>query len=169
MRTHLWTPLLLVAVVGLVACGEGADQQAETKEGQAEAMAENEQAAQQPQRAMEKVSVTLSPKNQSGVQGTAVIGRRADSVQIRLMLSGLSAGTSYPAHVHEGTCETGGGVATALTEIAADDTTATSATTFPASAVSPDGAYFLQAHRPDGTPAACGDVPDGAFGSSGGM
>lgn len=169
MRNRSWTPLLLAAVVGLIACGEGADQQAETKEGQAEAMAENEQATQQAQGAMKEVSVTLSPKNQSGIQGTAVIGRRADSVQVRLMLSGLSAGTRYPAHVHEGTCEAGGGVATALTEVAAEDTTATSATTFPASVVSPDSAYFLQAHLPDGTPAACGDVPEGTFGSSGGM
>lgn len=164
MWTSRWTPLVLLSVAGLVACG-GGDQQAQTKEDQQVA---GEKA--QPQRAAtEEVSVTLSPKNQSGIRGKAVIGRRGDSIQVRLMLSGLDAGSSYPAHVHEGTCKAGGGVARALTKVAARDSTATSRSTFPASVVSPDSAYFLQAHLPDGTPAACGNVPTGAFGSSGGM
>lgn len=165
MRISRWTPVLLVTCVGLIACGQEAEQQ----QAQAEKEAAAEQKAEGAKAGGEEVSVTLSPKNESGIQGTAVVARQADSISVRMMLGGLEPGASYPAHVHEGTCETGGGVATALTKISADDSTGTSATTFAASAVSPDSAYFLQAHLPDGTPAACGDVPAAAFGSSGGM
>ena len=165
MRTARRTPVLVVACAALMACGQGGEQQQAQTEEEAAAQKKAEQAAQ----SGEDVSVTLSPKNESGIRGRALLARQGDSIRVRLTLSGLEPGTSYPAHVHEGTCQAGGGVATALAGVAAEDTTGASTTTFAASAVSPDGAYFLQAHLPDGTPAACGDVPTQAFGPSAGM
>lgn len=170
MRSSRWTPVVAVAFAGLVACGGGADQQqAETGSREADT-AGQEAAAEQAEPAAagtEETSVALTPKNQSGIRGEAVVALRGDSIRVRLSLTGLEAGTSYPAHVHKGTCRAGGGVATALTSVTARDSTGTSATTFAATAVSPDSAYYLQAHLSDGTPAACGDVPAGAFGTSG--
>lgn len=161
MRWRHGTAALLVVLGGLLACGGGEQDRAERE---AAAGPKAEEAFP----GAGEVAVTLAPGNQSGVRGKAVIGRRGDSLRVRLMLQGLTPGASYPAHVHEGTCAAGGSVATPLGPVAARESTGVNATAVPASAVAPDGAYFLQAHLPDGTPAACGDVPPGAFGSFGG-
>ena len=164
MKSPRWTSALVVACALLIACGQGGEQGAEAERQAAADTMTRETAA-----AGQEVSVTLSPKSQSGIRGRALLARQGDSVSVQLMLSGLEPGGSYPAHVHRGTCQSGGGVATALTTVSAQDSTGASTTTFAASAVSPDSAYFLQAHLSDGTPAACGNVPTGAFGPAGGM
>lgn len=170
MSTRRWTPLLLASFVGLVACGGGGDQQNQTNERETEAPGQVEDtAAVHAEESGQAVDLSLSPKNQSGVSGRARLHQHGDSLHVSLRLTGLDPGASYPAHVHHGTCQTGGGVAVGLNAVSGRDSTGTSSTTFLASTVSPDSAYFLQAHLPEGTPAACGDVPTGAFGSSGGM
>lgn len=104
--------------------------------------------------------VTLSPKNESGVSGEATAVHSADSVTVELTVQGLEAGTSYPAHIHEGTCETGGGVAVGLESVTAGEgMTGSSTSTVPASALSPDQDHFIQVHGADGAPIACGDLP----------
>lgn len=94
---------------------------------------------------MQGDSLFLGSKNQSGVQGEAVIGRQDDAIRVRLTLNGLTPGSSYPVHVHSGRCRAGGGpVVTGLTEISAQDSSASSAITFAASSVSPDSSNYLQ-------------------------
>lgn len=159
MRIRRWTPVAVLAFVGLVACG-GGDQQAQTG-GEEEA----EVAGQQAER-MQGDSLFLAPKNQSGIQGEAVIARQEDAIRVRLTLNGVTPGSRYPVHLHSGRCRAGGPVATALTEVSAQTSTATTAITFSASSVTPGDSYYLQAHLPDGTPAACVNVPAGAFLSS---
>lgn len=134
-----------------------------------------------------KVTVTLSPVNESGISGTAVLADAADAEEPRahrvtLELSGLEAGQTYPAHVHGGSCEEGGGVVVALESVTAEGAMASATTILTPEMVAmaaagdeptemaaeegegeemekPHGPLFIQVHLPDGTPAACGDVP----------
>lgn len=93
-------------------------------------------------------------------------------------LHGLASGQSYPVHVHRGSCAEGGPVLLPLESVAAGSEGAgSSTTTLTASDLAAamekaesegedtEGhehpSLFLQAHRPGGTPAACGDVPMG--------
>lgn len=110
---------------------------------------------------MEGVSVTLVPKNESGMAGTAIVREApGDSMDVSLKLSGLSAGQDYPAHVHRGTCNSPGPVTAALESVTAGADTASSRGTVPDPRVeSPGGDFLIQVHLPDGTPAACGMIP----------
>lgn len=165
------TALVLASFVALVACGGGGDQQAQTKTGEEQAAAgQQSQARKQAQRGPGAVTVSLSPKNDSGITGEAKIRRSGESIRVALLLRGLRPEGSYPAHIHKGTCKAGGGVATGLSSVSSNRSKmGTSQTTIDATALSPDSSYFLQAHLPDGTPAACGNIPMEALGSSGGM
>lgn len=160
MKTTRWTPLAVVALAGLVACG-GGDQQTQ---------AEGEQAADTAQQAGEAMGTSfyMRPKNESGVSGEARMARRDEAIQVRMTLSGVASGSTYPVHLHKGRCQTGGGVATGLTKISATDTTATSSVTINAGVLFPDSSYFVQAHLPDGTPAACANVPASVLRPAGG-
>lgn len=103
-----------------------------------------------------------------------------------LDLTGVEAGATYSVHVHKGTCATGGGVVTALTSVAAEGTTATATTVLTQEQIASlreahgdmtdmamqaddeededeeaeeESSLFIQVHLPNGTPAACGDIP----------
>lgn len=171
MSTFRWTyPLLLLSFVAFTACGGGGDQQAKTKTDAEQAAGQQQtQTSQQGQAAGGAVSVLLSPKNQSGIEGEARIRPKDDSLQVELLLQGISPGQRYPAHVHRGSCAAGGGVAAALSSVSGKQEPGTSTTTIAASAVPADTSYFIQAHLSDGTPAACGNVPVEAFEPAGGM
>lgn len=117
-------------------------------------------------------TVTMTAKNNSGITGTAVATHTADSTTITVTLSGLKSGSSYPTHVHQGTCEKPGPVVTPLTSVSAGaDGSGTSTTTIalgPLDTVTKAGNQLLvQSHQPDGTPAACGAL--NLTGSTGGM
>lgn len=169
-RTTTWSiPLLAIAAAGLVACGGGDTGQQTEMEGEAQETAEAadqmEDTAAAGTMADSAVEVSLAPKNKSGIRGTASLRHRADTLRVSLRLTGLEAGSSYPAHIHEGTCQEGGGVAAGLTSVSATDSTGTSETRIPAGKLTMEGSYFVQAHLPDGTPAACADLPSHAGGS----
>lgn len=110
---------------------------------------------------MEGVSVTLVPKNESGIAGTAIVRPAdSDSLRVQLKLSGLTADQEYPAHVHQGTCDRGGAVQMALQSVAAVADTASSVTTVRDPRIrAADGDFMIQVHLPDGSPAACGLLP----------
>lgn len=166
-RETWWTPMLTALAVGLLACGGGDAGQTEAGGGQAAAGAEDTAAQEGATSARSQlVEVSLSPKNQSGIEGTARLHHHADSLHVTLRLTGLTGGNAYPAHIHRGTCQKGGAVAVGLSSVTAQDSTGTSQTRIPAGKLSMDGSYYVQAHLPDGTPAACGDIP-AAGGSSG--
>ncbi len=169
MRNRItWlTPLVALTVAGLVACGGG--ETGDSGEMEASGDASEEAAGQMQESAgvADSFQVTLGPKNQSGIEGTATIRHMADTVHVTVSLTGLTSGNSYPAHIHQGTCQEGGGVAAGLTAVEAADGSGSSETQVPASELSMDASHFLQAHLPDGTPAACGDFPStGGSGSS---
>lgn len=167
-RSTFASALTALCVAGLAACGGG-------ETGDSGQMEGGEQAAGQAGDTAEAVAsdaavdVALAPKNQSGIEGTARI-RHADTVHVTVRLEGLSSGESYPVHIHQGTCQEGGGVAVGLTSVQATDGTGSSETSVAAAELSMDASHFVQAHLPDGTPAACGDVPahDGSSSSGGG-
>lgn len=161
--TTVRSALVALCVAGLAACGGGDAGGSGQMESGEQATAETGQmqdtASAQQEHAGEAVDVTLAPRNQSGVEGTARLHHHADTLHATVRLSGLSSGESYPVHIHQGTCQEGGGVAVGLSSVNATDGTGTSETSVPASELSMDASYFVQAHLPDGTPAACGDVP----------
>lgn len=104
-------------------------------------------------------SASVSPKNDSGMQGHVMVSTGSDALTIKLEVLGLKGGTEYPAHLHRGTCASGGevvaelepptvasvGLGSSLTELSPDEMQA-------------GESYFVQVHLPDGTPAACADV-----------
>ena len=164
-RSSTLTALVALSFAGLIACGGGeAGDSGETEAG-GQASQEAGQ-MEEASGAADSVQVALAPKNESGIQGSATIRHSADTVHVTIRLSGLTAGNSYPAHLHEGTCQGGGGVAAGLTSVKAADGSGSSETRIPAADLSMDASYFVQAHLPDGTPAACGDLPSSG-GSSG--
>lgn len=97
--------------------------------------------------------------------------------EVEVMLQGLEAGETYPVHVHRGSCAEGGDVFHPLASVTAGDAgEGTSTTTVTAAEMSEKMAememgmeegegmkqhpsFFVMAHLPDATPAACGDVP----------
>lgn len=166
-RTTCLTALLAFAVAGIAACG-GGDTDGGQMKAEGQAAGQMEDTATEAEQAGAMVEVMLSPKNQSGIAGSATLRHRADTLRVSLRLTGLEGGNSYPAHIHQGTCQKGGGVAAGLTSVTAQDSTGTSETRIPASKLTMDGSYFVQAHLPDGTPAACGDLPGRGGGASGG-
>lgn len=169
LRTTWLTPIVALAFAGLAACGGETDGTGEMEAG-AEAEASGEaggQTAETPGEAS-GVQISLAPRNESGIEGTATIQRGADTVHVSVSLMGLESGNSYPAHVHEGSCQEGGGVAAGLTSVEAGNGEGSSETRIPAGELSADGSYFVQAHLPDGTPAACGNVPAPGSGTSSG-
>lgn len=155
----------LLIPLAVVACSQQGGEQAAMEGEQA---ADQQMAAATGQEAPAATEVELSAKNDSGITGTATLTARGDSLAVDLSLSGLTEGDSYAAHLHEGTCEAGGGVVVGLAAVTGQaDGTGSSTKSIARSAMAPGQSYFIQAHQPDGTPAACGDVPamEGAAGT----
>lgn len=193
-----WTSALTAGALGL-AVALASPAAAQEKAEKAEAKGERQ----------EKVKVSLAAVNESGITGTAAIVRTEDEEgtpahKVTLALEGAAAGT-YPAHIHGGTCEEGGGVVLALESVRVEaEGSATSSTTISAEQLAAavgerevtaaegaeayeraamrveaeaaegemrekkaHGPLFIQVHLPDGTPAACGDVPQKKRGEKG--
>ena len=152
---HLKAMLVLLTPLALAACGEAG----EMDEAPADtAAAETDTAADT---AEARGALQLEPKNESGITGEAYTeAAPGDSAVVVLELEGLEEGTEYPAHVHSGRCETGGGVAAALNPVTGDaEGAGTSRTTVATAQFSDTLDYYVQAHLPDGTPASCANVP----------
>ena len=146
----------LVVPLAVMACAE---QDGEQGAMEGEQAGGEQMAAATGQQTAGSTEVALSSKNDSGITGTARLTPRGDSVAVRLSLSGLTEGDGYAAHVHEGSCDSGGGVAVGLNPVTGQaDGSGTSTKTVAGSALA-GGQRYIQAHLPNGTPAACGDVP----------
>lgn len=159
---------LLLPLVAL-ACADQGEQGETTEEGMGMEGAEDTAMAAGESATTTSDQVTLSSKNQSGITGTVQWETSGDSVTFTLEMEGLEQGQQYPAHVHQGNCEAGGGVATALNPVAGESGgTGTGTATVARSGFSSGQTYFVQVHLPDGTPAACGDLPGDAGLPSGG-
>jgi hypothetical protein len=108
--------------------------------------------------ATEPLPVTLEAVNESGVEGRATKIALNDSLQLSLMVQGLPRDGEYPAHIHRGTCVSGGAVVVQLNPVRTEsDGMGRSLTTIPATRLPEDGPYFVQVHGTSGV-LACGDV-----------
>lgn len=159
MRKMTITATGLLLPLAILACGETGTQEGGMEETGEEAMAADTMASDT-MTAMEAGStVALSAKGESGVSGDARLESAGDSVRVALSLTGLTEGQSYPAHVHTGTCDTGGGVAQPLTPVTGQAGGTGSSTSTLAASIFADTTHFIQVHGQGGTPVACGDLP----------
>lgn len=163
-RTERWAPRALAAVLPLVvavgACaGEPADEPPPSDPPPVEMPGMDPPDAGFPGDAPDEPQpITLEAVDDSGVEGRATAIHRGDSVQVNLMVQGLPGEGEYAAHIHRGTCESGGGVVVPLNSVAADrDGMGRSTTAFAADRLSADERYFVQVHGSAGA-IACGDV-----------
>ena len=118
---------------------------------------------------------TMMTMNTSGVMGTVEIKHNDQALDVKVELSGLTPGETYPAHIHRGSCDAQGPVAAELGSVTASaDGTGTIEKSVPISDLAPTeggmgegqggmsqtehAGFFVQAHLPDGTPAACVDI-----------
>lgn len=159
MKRRTLAALMLVPLAAL-ACAEQGDQQQEETSAQMEQAADT---AAETGQGMAANRIDLASKGESGVTGTATWSPEGDSVSITVSLEGVTQGEKYPAHVHQGTCQAGGGVAAPLSAVTGGSGGSGEATTTLARSSFESGTvYFVQAHLADGTPAACGDLPSDA-------
>lgn len=107
-------------------------------------------------------TASLAPVSESGVQGTVRVTPGGDSLTVKLELLGVAEGQRYPSRLVAAACGADGstvaelqtphvgtvGVGSSLTRIGPD-------------AISQDGGLSVRVDRPDGSPAACGDLRPG--------
>lgn len=136
------TLAIALPALALAACSEGGGETAEA------APADQNQ-----------ITASVQAKSESGMQGHVMITSEADEIIVKLEVLGLEAGTEYPAHLHQGSCAEGGEVVAELdSPTVASVGLGSSLTHLSADVMQPDRSYFVQVHRPDGTPVACADV-----------
>lgn len=117
------------------------------------------EAAQAAPSDQKQVTASVHGKNDSGMQGHVMITAEADQTIVKLEVLGLKAGTDYPAHVHRGACAEGGEVVAELNPPTVASVGLGSSLTHLSADVMEEGvSYFVQVHRPGGTPVACADV-----------
>lgn len=104
----------------------------------------------------EPVVTELDEINDSGISGEATATHTANDVSVSIVLKGdnAKADVSYPAHIHTGTCETGGPVAVTLDPVK----NLQSLKTIPMSELPANQDAFVQIHDAAGKPVACGDM-----------
>ena len=160
MRTRIRSAALVwfLPVVGLLAC-RGKQQNEENAMGST-----STPGTEQHQMAMAPGAVMLMAKNNSGITGSFTTQSVGDSTSFTVTLHGGAPGTSYPTHVHDGNCAAPGAMIQPLASVTVGpDSTGTSTSTVATSVLTAarkaNGALLVQSHLPDGTPAACGEVP----------
>jgi len=113
MKARVSPGVLLLAALAASGCGGAEEQQPQQQETEAAPAAEMMSGM---------ATVQLASLNNSGITGTANVSHTQDEISVSVQLAGLTAGESYPAHVHRGSCEQQGPVAAPLGSIqAAED------------------------------------------------
>jgi hypothetical protein len=110
---------------------------------------------------------TMAAQNGSGVAGTGIVVKGADSFTVTIKLTKLAPNSSHVSHVHAGRCSAAGGIAFALKQVIADSSgTATMTTTVPAGYLVPASGWYVNVHHgpdfsaPANAPSdSCGDLP----------
>ena len=106
----------------------------------------------------ESTTINLSEMNDSGQSGWATLNAKGEQTEVVLNLSAGAIETEL-VHIHEGQCDTLGGVAHALTSFA--DGSGSSVTLVDASVASLlTGGFAVNAHKKDdpGVYTACGNI-----------
>lgn len=154
MRGSSWTkPATLVLTLALpfaLACGGGETGEEEAGPGQQEAQA--------PMAVPE--TAPLMGMGDSEVAGTVSFTREGGSLEVHVMAENLPAAGEYASHIHEGSCDQPGGVATPLNSVAAPEAGAGQATSsVDATALEAGSSYLVMVHAQEGAPTACANVP----------
>lgn len=100
------------------------------------------------------VTTNLEEKNDSGITGQVTATHTPSDVTVNIALEGAQEGVTYPAHIHTGTCDSGGPVAVELNSV----TGGQSSTTVEASRLPADQTAFVQVHDATGNPVACSNL-----------
>ena len=105
---------------------------------------------------MTPVTITLAPVNASGVTGRATLTPiDAETTRVDVHIDNPPPG-SLPAHIHFGTCATGGGIFFGLTDVVGGEST----TEALGIATLRRGAFHIEVHDHElTTTVACGDIP----------
>lgn len=106
-------------------------------------------------------NVSLATVEESGVQGLVTVSPARDSVMLKLELMGLQGGESYPVVLRSGTCESPGAEVMELNAPTSGSIGIGSSTTAVSTRTLASDAHNIEARLPDGSPAACGDIPEG--------
>lgn len=105
---------------------------------------------------MEPVEVELDEVDDSNIEGKATATHSPTDVTVAIVLEeGGNTETSYPAHIHTGTCKEPGPVAVELSPVV----NLQSSKTVPLSSLPANQKSFVQVHDPSGKAVACGDMP----------
>ena len=158
----------LVAVV-IVACGDDDPTPVPTRAPTAQPTATATTAPQptEPAAMMEvmeeskagSVVIALGELNDSGQSGKATLTARGDRTEVVIEIAAGAAGVAQPIHIHEGTCDTLGGVSFALTNLDGGKSTTTVDATL---ASLRSGKFAINGHKSGdeiGTYIACGSIP----------
>jgi len=104
-------------------------------------------------------NVSLAPVGESGIQGLTTVSR-GETLTLKLELMGLESGETYGAALVSGTCDAPGDE---LAEMSSATSGAigigSSVTPVEFSVVEGVSSVHIEAYLPDGTLAACGDIP----------
>lgn len=161
--TTFLATLAIAGAFALTACAEGQDEGEMAEPITEETGMPDEPGLDEPVTAAGPVEIGLEARAESGVTGTATLTPIADGLEVSLGLSGLTDGETYAAHLHRGSCDNDMGVVAPLEDVTASGETGQSATTIGLSMLDPTAeSLFIQAHGPEGTPIACGNVPKDA-------
>src|SRR5688572_22692374 len=102
------------------------------------------------------VEVELDEVDDSNIEGKATATHSPSDVTVAIVLTeGGNTETSYDAHIHTGTCKSGGPVAVELSPVVNLQSTKT----VPVTSLPVNQESFVQVHGPGGKPVACGDLP----------
>lgn len=104
-------------------------------------------------------AVDVQPVDRAEADGVLVMRTEADTVRLRLSMTGLEEGTRYLPNVHEGRCggEMGPAVGSLAPFTGGGDDMVTTTGAIPASKLAADRSYFVEVHGL-GT-AACANLP----------
>ena len=105
------------------------------------------------------LEVALGPLNDSGQDGTATLTAVGNQTQVVVQIRPGASGVSQPIHIHDGSCQSLGGVAFALTSIL-DGSSETVVDVSLTELV--EGDFAINGHKSGeeaGTYIACGDLP----------
>lgn len=115
------------------------------------------------------MTVSLSPLGEDGIRGTVTI-TRADQAEnprvhrIVVELERAEIGRTYSAAIQAGRCDAPGEVVAGLADVAARAGVASSSTIVTGDALvvrgEAPGPLLIRVHGEDGSPLACGDVPE---------
>ncbi|MEE9286031.1 MAG: hypothetical protein V3V35_09945 [Dehalococcoidia bacterium] len=108
----------------------------------------------------DSLTIALGELNASGQAGKATLTARGDQTEVVIEVASGPAGVAQPIHIHEGTCDTLGGVKFALTSLQGGKST----TLVDASLASlRTGQFSINGHKSADEIAvyiACGDLPE---------